>query len=72
MASQIEGACIIRKDLEGSLIFKSAGQYRLKIKYAPIAPDLIITLGGKSFAFVFERCLRSIDASSLANRSVSV
>ena len=65
----MEGACIVRKDLEG-LVLNAAEGCGLKVKHAQILPDVIITLGGRSFAFVLESCLRSLDATSLYDRSV--
>ena len=67
---RMEGACIIRSGIEGIISTTAAHALGLKVKHALIQPDLIITLNGKSFAFLLEGCLRSINPATFYQQSV--
>ena len=68
---RMEGACIIRSGIEGLVRTSVVQSLGLKVKQALIQPDLIVTLNGKSFAFLLEGCFRNIDAEALFRQSVT-
>jgi len=48
----MEGACILRKELDGIHPTSCVSQLGLNFRLGSILPDLIVTLKGKTFSFV--------------------